>query len=400
MAPVGLTPVDEVIDFLVSAAKCLVSTETLPISRAAGRILAEDLVSNINVPQADNSAMDGYAVDITGLQPDAVLAISDRIPAGSVGKTLASGTMARIFTGAPIPDGANAVIIQEDTRLSGDRVQIGQVPEAGKNIRRAGQDIQVGSIILRAGRCLRPQDLGLMASVGYDKVRVFKPLRVAVMSTGDELVEPPESLQPGQIYNSNQYALIALVQASGFTAVDIGLVKDEPAATEAALLRAANEADCIISSGGVSVGDEDHVKAALEKLGKLSLWRLAIKPGKPLAFGAVGEVPFFGLPGNPVSSFVTFMMIARPYLLKSQGASELHLDLVHATADFSYKGGSRREYLRVQLSYDQAGRSRVVNYPHQGSGIMSSVSWANGLAEIEIHQDVQVGDLLKIHRLI
>lgn len=238
-----------------------------------------------------------------------------------------------------------------------------------------------------------------MASVGTDKVEVFRKLRIAVMSTGDELVDPPGPLAPGQIFNSNHYALRGLISQLGMTVVDLGLVPDSREATEEALKRGSAEADCIVSSGGVSVGEEDHVKAALEKLGQLELWRIAIKPGKPLAFGSINGTPFFGLPGNPVSTFVTFAIIARPYLKKMQGCSALLPRPVFARADFDMKPGSRREYVRVRLDVDESGESFVEKYPEQGSGVMSSVSWANALAEVDIDQSVNQGDRLRVFPL-
>ena len=393
----ALTHVDVVLEQLLDGCRCLVPSEIADIRNCAGRTLSEDLISAINVPLVDNSAMDGYAIHVNGLQPGAVLPISARIPAGTNPYALAPNTAARIFTGAPLPAGADTVIMQEDTELTDSGVKLLQLPVAGSNVRPAGQDIQQGARVLQAGRILRAQDLGLLASIGFKEVPVRKRLKVAIMSTGDELVEPPASLKPGQIFNSNHYTLQGMLEAIGMEVVDLGLVRDDPAATLDALKRGAGSADCIISSGGVSVGEEDHVKAAVEALGELNLWRLAIKPGKPLAFGRIGDTPFFGLPGNPVSSFVTFAIIAKPYLLKAQGSEPDGLDYIYASAGFAFKGGSRREYLRVQVTYNADGSSSVKNFSNQGSGVMSSVSWANGLAEIEIDQQVVEGDLVKVY---
>jgi len=397
MASSPLMPVDDVIERLLADAQCLVGTESIKVGQALGRVLAEAVVSPINVPLLSNSAMDGYAVNTADVKLGCVLAVSDRIPAGTVGKTLQPGTAARIFTGAPIPQGANAVVIQEDTSLVDAGVEIHEVPGDEQNIRRAGQDIVAGAQVLPCGHRLRPQDLGLVSSVGCAEVCVFKKLKVGVMSTGDELIEPPEALQPGQIYNSNQYTLLALIDSLGMESIDLGLVADSPQATDAALRNGASVADCILSTGGVSVGEEDHVKAAVERLGVLDIWRLAIKPGKPLAFGNVAAKPFFGLPGNPVSTFVTFMMIARPYLLKCQGLTSVALPVSYGAAAFKVTAGSRREYLRVQLSYDEQGNSRVDSFQNQGSGVMSSVSWATGLAQVEPGQTIDIGDALKVH---
>lgn len=400
--PPPLMPVDEVIDRLLEVAVVRAGVASVRLREAAGRVLANDVVAAVNVPPAANSSMDGYALASTdaALRPGAVFPVSDRIAAGQVGQRLAPGTTARIFTGAPLPEGADAVVIQEDTEAAGDNeVRLLEVPAAGENVRPAGQDIRAGATLLAAGRRLAPQDIALVASTGVDAVEVYEPLTIAVMSTGDELVDPPGDLAPGQIYNSNHYALIGLVEALGMRVVDLGLVADQRADTEAALARGAREADVIVSSGGVSVGEEDHVKAALEALGRLTMWRIAIKPGKPLAFGDVDGTPFFGLPGNPVSTFVTFRMIATPYLLQLQGASEVRPRFVWAEADFEMPAGSRREYLRVRLEAADDGVNRVINFGNQGSGIMSSVSWANALAEVDIGQEVRYGDRLKVFLL-
>jgi len=322
--------------------------------------------------------------------------VSDRIPAGTVGQTLKPGSVARIFTGAPVPEGADAVIMQEVTELVGEEVRFNEVARPGQNIRQSGQDIRKGTTILSKGRNLRSQDIGLLASVGCGQVEVFKKLKIAVMSTGDELIEPGTALKPGQIYNSNHPTLQAMILQLGMEPVDLGLVEDSKEATEQALLRGAEISDCIISSGGVSVGEEDYVKGAVEKLGNLDLWRIAMKPGKPLAFGYVRGTPFFGLPGNPVSSFVTFMLIARPYLLKSQGSEALELVSIHGVTDFDMKPGSRREYLRVRTAQDDTGQVIVSNFSDQGSGVLSSVSWADGLAEIEIGREIRKGDKVRV----
>ncbi len=391
----GLIPVDEAISALQDRAELLVGTETVSLLDALGRYLAGDVISSINVPPHDNSAMDGYVVFAADVKTGEPLTVSDRIPAGHPGKPLVKGTAARIFTGAPIPEGADAVVIQEDTSLDGEKVILNEQPKTGDHIREAGQDIAKGSVVLAKGRRVRPQDVGLLASVGCHEVEVFKRLKVGVMSTGDELVDPPGQLKPGQIYNSNHYAIQTVLKHFGFEPVDLGRVADTPEATEAALKHGELQADCILSSGGVSVGEEDHVKAAIEKLGALELWRLAIKPGKPLAFGRVGQTPLFGLPGNPVSGFVTFMLIARRFLLKCQGASEFDLPELIALAGFAIKGGSRREYIRVRLENTASG-SVIHNFANQGSGVMSSLSWAQGLAEIEIERDIEPGDPVKV----
>ena len=401
----ALTPVDEVIKMLLAQAVTIDETEIIPLRLGRGRILVRSIKASVDVPPHDNSAMDGYAFDAGD---DAIVAggrygVSDRIPAGHVGKTLESGTLARIFTGAPIPEGANSVVIQEDTEAADEFVELKERPEIGANVRPRGQDIAQGSELLARGHRLKAADVGLLASTGVDQVEVFRKLKIAIMSTGDELVEPPNALAPGQIYNSNHYTLAAMIEEMGMEVVDLGLVPDSLSATIDALARGAGTADCIISSGGVSVGEEDHVKAAVENLGELGLWKVAIKPGKPLAFGFVRKtpdadaVPFFGLPGNPVSSFVTFTVIAKPYLLKFQGNEAAVENSLLVTSEFSFKTGGRREYLRVRVSGGNALTAAL--YDGQGSGVMSSVSWANALAEVEANTQVLAGDKVKVHLL-
>ncbi len=402
MADSPLIPVDEVIRRLVALAQPVQDRLTVTLEHCAGMVLAQDIVAPINVPPAANSAMDGYAlnVDDPAVMAGAVLPVSDRIAAGYVGQSLQRGTVARIFTGAPVPVDANAVVMQEDTtQETGNRVRLNTVPHRGESIRPAGQDILQGTRLFTAGRRLRPEDTAVIASVGIQQIEAYRPLRIALMSTGDELVAPPGPLGPGQIFNANHYALMGMIRRLGMQVVDLGLVRDSPVATESALLRGAAEADCIVSTGGVSVGEEDHVKDALIRLGHLELWRIAIKPGKPLAFGKVGDTPFFGLPGNPVSAFVTFTLIARPYLLRFQGCSEILPRPFFANAGFQLAAGSRREYLRVRLEVEAGGSLRAMVHDNQGSGVMSSVSWADALAEVEIGQSVAYGDRLKVYLL-
>jgi molybdopterin molybdotransferase len=393
-----LTPVDDVIESLLAKASIIDELELVPLRLARGRVLASSVTSTVNVPPHDNSAMDGYVVDVN--DPMVVVGgkyvVSDRIPAGYVGKSLVPGTVARIFTGAPIPEGANTVVIQEDTVIDGDSIEINELPAFGANVRPCGQDIALGAQLLGRGRTLRTADLGLLASVGISEVRVYRRLKIAIMSTGDELIEPPNALAPGQIYNSNHYTLASMIEELGMEVVDLGLVADNLTATVEALSKGAETADCVISSGGVSVGEEDYVKAAVESLGILDLWKVAIKPGKPLAFGSVNGVPFFGLPGNPVSSFVTFSIIAKPYLLKYQGCDAWQAKRFTAISQFEYEAGSRREYVRVRVVDDNEGLSAEL-FDGQGSGVMSSVSWANALAEIEANTKVVSGEKVKVH---
>ena len=386
------------VDQLLGLVKPTGKSELRTIDKAVNCCAAKDIQSPIDVPPADNSAMDGYAIAYADANLQTSYRVSARVPAGTVGSRLASGTVARIFTGAEIPVGADTVVMQENTELVGDEVKLLSHPDQFENVRSTGQDIEAGSLIIRKGDLLSARTLSLVASVGVAQVEVATPLRIAIMSTGDELVEPGNPVAPGQIYNSNRYALSAMLRNMGMKVIDLGIVADTPEATEQALLDAASMADCILTSGGVSVGEEDHVKAAVEKLGKLELWKLSIKPGKPLAYGEVQGVPFFGLPGNPVSTFVTFHIVARQYLLAMQGRRDYKPFCVTGVSDFSFKGGDRREYLRVQIQ-NIAGQTRLSKFRNQGSGIMTSVVWADALAMVEAGQVVQPGDRLTIYPL-
>ena len=378
-----LLPVAEALSQVLAQAQPLVDVEDVPLIDALGRVLAADQVSPLAVPGEDNSAMDGYAVRVADLGSGA-LPVSQRIPAGVMGEPLKPGTVARIFTGAPVPVGADAVVMQEDCRASDDGVVIDAEASPGQHIRPAGQDIQQGSTVLAAGRRLRPQDLGLLASIGCATVPVVRRLQVAILSTGDELVEPGGGvLAPGQLYNSNRYTLAGLLRSLDIAVIDGGIVPDDPDATRDALQQAADNADCVITSGGVSVGEEDHVKQQVEALGHLNLWKLAMKPGKPLAFGHIGETPFIGLPGNPSSVFVTFCLIARPYLLRLQGVTDQALPELKVRAGFSTnRPGGRQEYLRVMLEEDPAQGLIARRYANQSSGVLSSVSQSNALAVV------------------
>jgi molybdopterin molybdotransferase len=382
---------EQALQNLLDAATLPRAHETLPLLQARGRVLASDVLADIEVPPADNSAMDGYALRVADLARGQALPISQRIPAGSVPTPLQAGTAARIFTGAPIPAGADAVVMQEQCSLDGERVQINQAPHAGQNIRRAGEDIARGSRVLVAGRVLGPAELGLAASLGIASLPVWQRLRVAVFFTGDELQAPGQPLAPGQIYNSNRYVLVSQLEALGCSVHDIGSVPDDLAATRAALRLAAQDSNLIITCGGVSVGEEDHVKAALEAEGSLQSWRVGIRPGKPLAFGRVGEVPFVGLPGNPVSSFVTFQMLVRPYLRRLQGLAEVLPKPVPMRADFaSKKPLPVREFMRVRCN--AAGGLDL--FPQQGSGVLSSCTWAEGFVSNPPETVIQPGDIV------
>ncbi len=406
---------EEALDHLLAAAEPVAETKLLPLAVARGRILAEALRSTVTVPPLDNSAMDGYAVRCADIaQAGVTLPVSQRIPAGSLGHTLAPGTAARIFTGAPVPAGADAVVMQEQCTIgehgTAGSVVVNQVPKSGQNIRRAGEDIAAGAEILAAGTRLGPAEIGLAASIGIAQLPVRRHLRVALLSTGDELTEPGNPLPPGGIYNSNRHFLRAMFESLGCAVSDAGHVPDTLETTRAALREAAQAHDLIVTSGGVSVGEEDHVKPAVEAEGTLSLWKIAIKPGKPLAFGHVGKVSaggtaapdrtsststgtaFIGLPGNPVSCFVTFLLFLRPYVLKRQGvATTLPLTRQLVSASDWTKSEDRRSFLRARIAPD----GRVEIYPNQSSGVLTSCAWADGLVDVPAHQTFKAGDLVR-----
>jgi len=368
----------------------------LPLNEALGRVLASPLISPIQVPPWDNSAMDGYALRGADLAPGGGrLRVGQRIPAGAVGMPLAPGSAARIFTGAPVPPGADTVVIQEVCRRDGDQLILDQTPAPGANIRRAGEDIAIGQEVIAAGTRLRPQHLGLAASVGTATLPVYRRLRVAVLSSGAELVMPGQPLGPGQIYNSNQFTLMGLLHALGCEVETLGIVDDTLEATEAALTQGAAQADLVIASGGVSVGEEDHVKPAVERLGRLDLWKIALRPGKPLAFGHIGDTPFIGTPGNPVSLFVTFLLFARPFILRCQGVDAVQTQALSGRAAFDWpKADKRREFVRARLRGADDGLPWIDLYPSRSSAVLSSVAWATGLAVIPEGRTLKRGDTL------
>jgi molybdopterin molybdotransferase len=391
----SLIPVDQAVSRILDAADTVEQTEQLALEECLGRVLAEDVRSGIHVPGYDNSAMDGYAVRSTDcVKPGAMLTVSQRIAAGHGGDRLAAGTAARIFTGAPVPEGADAVVMQELCQQQGDTVAINTTVTAGDNIRRAGEDIQQGSTILNAGTRIRPQEQGLMASVGLAHALVKRRLKVATFFTGDELVEPGRALGQGRIYNSNRYTLRGLLQSANCEVIDYGVVPDTLEATLEVLKRAAADADLVLTSGGVSVGEEDYVRSALQQLGELNMWRINMKPGKPVAFGKVDDTLFMGLPGNPVSVFVTFLVFARPLILKMQGAGNCLVKPLTVRSGFQWQGIKRQEYLRVRIRNDEAGVHAEM-FPHQGSGVLSSASWADGLVIVEPGKSIAIGDELK-----
>jgi len=384
--------VSEAHERLRSHNRVRVDDESVDLKECLGRVLAADVVSSIDVPPADNSAMDGYALR-RGDWPGAehALEISQRITAGTPPGPLEPGTAARIFTGAETPEGADVVVMQEKCRADGNRVFMEAIGNAGANIRPRGQDISQGGTVLQKGHRLRAQDLGLIASLGITGVNVRCRLKVAIISTGEELVEPGKPLKPGQIYNSNRYMLQALLEGWGFDVLDFGITADDPQIISGILSEASREADAIVTTGGVSVGEEDHVKAVVESLGHIDLWRVAIKPGKPFAFGDVLGTPFLGLPGNPVSAFVTALVIARPYLFDCQGVSHSEIVPLRETALFDKKGSLRQEYLRVRSTADG-----VEMFEKQSSGVLYSTSWGDGFVLQKPGDEIRKGERVNV----
>jgi molybdopterin molybdotransferase len=390
----GLLGVDEALEVLLAGARAVADIEQAPTLEATGRVLARAQRSAMDVPPLDNSAMDGYAVRTADVQaPDTKLRIAQRIMAGSVGEALAPGTAARIFTGAPIPAGADAIVMQEFCAADGDAVVIKKVPEQDAWIRRRASDIAQGAQVLAAGIRLRPQDTGLAASVGIKALPVFRRVRMGLFFTGDELVMPGDPLPPGRIYNSNRFTLNGLAATFGCEVRDYGIVPDSLAATRAVLKRAAAECDVIVTSGGVSVGDADFVKPAVQAEGSLLMWKIAMKPGRPLAFGKVGAAAFIGLPGNPVSSFVTFLIFVRPFLLKTQGIAAVAPHAIAARADFDWpEPDPRREFLRVKWNAQGSG---LEIYPTQDSAVLTSTAWADGLVDNPPNHAIARGDTVR-----
>ena len=367
------------------------------LADALGATLAVDVRAPMALPAFDNSAMDGYALRASDVIGGRSFPVSQRILAGQAPLPLTSGTAARIFTGAPLPEGADSVVMQEACAVADGSVRPLSAVTAGSHVRRRGEDVAQGDLLLPRGRRLRPQDLGLLASVGLSSVAVYRPLRVAVLVTGDELREPGgPPLQAGEIFNSNGPMLSAMVRRCGLQAIETERVADSEQAVAQALGEAAVTADVIVSTGGVSVGEADHVKSQIERLGALSLWRIAIKPGKPLAFGRVGDVPFIGLPGNPSSVFVTFAVFARPFLLACQGRDERELPRVTARAGFSVtSAGSREEYLRVALLPGDDG-AEAVPAGNQSSGALSAATRAQAIAIVPPGKLIARGDAVDL----
>ena len=379
--------VDRALEKLVDAAQPVCGVEVVPLARALSRVLAGPITSPLNVPPADNSSMDGYAVRAGDIEIDKPCKISQRVTSGQVPNPHIAGTATRIFTGAEIPAGADAVIVQEHTEVAGSKVVFKTAPKEGDNIREKGQDVLLNSEILAAGRRLRAQEVGLIASCGIQQVSVYKRLRLALVSTGDELVDPGTDTKPGQIYNSNKYLITGLCQQAGMELVDMGTVKDNLEATKTRLMSAADEADLVLTTGGVSAGEEDHIRAAVQETGQINLWKVAIKPGKPLAFGKVGNTDFIGLPGNPSSVFTSFLILALPRLKLLQGwRPERPPATEKLRALFARGPASRREYLRGRRSGEA-----VEIFPNQSSGVLSSACWGDGLVIHQEHREIKPG---------
>ena len=412
-----LKVLDDALAELLAKAAPLQGTDTVTTFDADGRVLAQDCVSSLQVPPHDNSSMDGYAVrcaDVAavGVALPITLPVSQRIAAGSAGDPLRPGTAARIFTGAPVPEGADAILMQEDCEAltgaadgngHGDglgQVRINAVPKLGQWVRKAGEDITRGSVVLSAGTRLTPAELGLAASIGLHQLQVARRPRVALFSTGDELVMPgdvpPEQMRPGAIYNSNRFFLRAMLLRLGCEVTDFGIVPDRRDATIDALRTACAAHDLILTSGGVSVGEEDHIKPAVESLGTLDLWQIAMKPGKPFAYGQIprdgGAAHFMGLPGNPVSSFLTFALLVRPFVLRLQGMQDVAPQSIAARADFTWpKADKRREFLRVR--HNAGGGLELFN--NQSSGVLTSAAWGDGVVDNPAGQTIAAGDMVR-----
>ncbi len=400
-----LKSLDDALAELLAFAVPLQGSVELGTFDADGRVLVQDLTSELHVPPQDNSSMDGYALRcIDVATAGSVLAVTQRIPAGAAGAPVEGGCAARIFTGAPIPPGADAVVMQEDcealppTSAAGlhEQVRVLALPQPGQWIRRAGEDVTRGAVVLHRGTRLTPAELGLAASIGLDRLAVARSPRVALFSTGDELVMPgdlaPGQMRPGAIYNSNRFFLRALLKRLGCEVSDYGIVPDQRDATVQALRAASSQHDLILTSGGVSVGEEDHIKPAVQALGELNLWQIAIKPGKPFAYGRVGSAHFIGLPGNPVSSYITFLLLVRPFLLKLQGVRVLEPKAVTLPAHFDWpRADKRREFLRVRRN--AAGGLEL--FPNQSSGVLTSAVWGDGLVDNPPGQSIAHGDAVR-----
>ncbi|WP_193040099.1 MULTISPECIES: gephyrin-like molybdotransferase Glp [unclassified Pseudomonas] len=383
-----LMPVDEAIEQLLAQAPPAPPTEVIPLGQAAGRVIAEELFSPLDLPCWDNSAMDGYALRAADVpEQGGYLVLAGRIAAGhSSDELLLAGQTVRIFTGAPLPPGADSVVPQERCRVYGQRIWCPPL-RLGEHVRKRGEEMQRGQRLLRVGQRLRAQEVGLLASAGIPWVKVYRPLRVCLLSSGDELREPGESLAPGQIYNSNRHLVTALLRGWGVEVLDYGVMADALAASRDALILASSECDLLLTTGGVSVGEEDHLKQAIQELGRVDFWRLAIQPGKPLAFGEVAGKPWIGLPGNPSAALITALVVVRPFLLRAQGVERVLPVPVQVPAGFEWPTpNKRRQYLRARLSPGADGQLRAVLHPQQSSAMLTAACWADGLVIVEREQ--------------
>ena len=393
----ALLPFSEAKAKLLASARVVADVETVDLAEAFGRVLAEDLVSPMTVPPFSNAAMDGYAARAADIpEAGARLPVTQRVAAGDVARALAPGSAARIFTGAQVPDGADAVVMQEDCVVDGDFVIINRVPPAGQHVRLQGSDLLAGKPILAAGSRFSAAAQGLAASGGIGEVKVFRRLRAAIFFTGSELVMPGQPLPPGHIYNSNRYVMRGFLQELGVETLDLGIIPDDRDATRAALRRAAAEADVIITSGGMSEGDEDHVTAAVKAEGHIDVWKIAAKPGKPLAFGGVAiagrEAAFIGLPGNPVAVWSGLLTLVAPFLRRRQGLTRIEADRQMLRADFSYMvKGNRLEFVRVRRN----AKGGLDIYPTQDSAVISSAVWSDGVAAIPAGATILPGDMVE-----
>ncbi|TCV65203.1 molybdopterin molybdotransferase [Pseudomonas fluorescens] len=389
-----LMPVDEAIRHLLDQAPPPPPVQRVGLDQALARVLAADILCPMNLPAWDNSAMDGYALRAADLPVDGgYLALAGRIAAGDEpGKPLQAGQVVRIFTGAPLPPGADTVVPQESCQVDGERVWLPSV-NSGDHVRKEGEELRRGDRLLEAGTRLRAQELGLLAGAGVPQVDVYRPLQVGLLSSGDELREPGEPLAPGQIYNSNRHSLAALLRGWGLEVHDFGVMPDQLLASRQALRLAVAECDVLITSGGVSVGEEDHLKQAIETLGSIDLWRLAIQPGKPLAFGDVEGKPWLGLPGNPSAALITALIVVRPFLFRAQGMGDVLPVPLQLPAGFDWlKRNRRRQYLRARLVADANGHLCVALHPQQSSAMLTAACWADGLAVVECEAQLHKHD--------
>ncbi|MGO4003237.1 MULTISPECIES: gephyrin-like molybdotransferase Glp [Pseudomonas] len=389
-----LMPVDDAIAHLLDQVPPPPAAQMIALEQAMGRVLAADIHSPLNLPGWDNSAMDGYALRAADLPADGgYLPVGGRIAAGDQAAIpLPAGQAVQIFTGAPLPPGADTVVAQERCKVEGERVWFPPVT-LGDHVRKEGEELRRGDLLFSAGKRLRAQEIGLLAGAGVARVEVYRPLRVCLLSSGNELREPGEALAPGQIYNSNRYCLAALLKGWGVEVHDYGVMVDELAASRHALSLASSECDLLLSSGGVSVGEEDHLKQAIKELGSVDFWRLAIQPGKPLAFGEVGGKPWIGMPGNPSAALITALVVVRPFLLRAQGMTDVLPTPVAVPAGFDWlQPNKRRQYLRARLTADAGGALQVELHPQQSSAMLTAACWADGLAVIEREQVVHKHD--------